>query len=164
WPTFYNSAKAAVGPNAYVILIDKSGRQLVNTFVPYGEAPAVTGDPETLRRILESKEPVISDLFVSLATKRPVYNVSIPITPNGGNVRYVLSLGQLTDDFVSVLQSQSRGPEWVTSFIDRQGTVLARSRDHGRFSGKPHASFAVDSKGNGNQVRRTTSLDGEDVL
>jgi len=111
WATFYNSAKAAVAPQAYVILIDTSGRQVVNTFVPYGEAPAVTGDPETLRRILESKEPVISDMFVSLVTKKPVYNVSIPIAPNGSNVRYVLSLGQLTDDFLPLLQSQNRRPE-----------------------------------------------------
>jgi len=113
-----------------------------------------TSDPETLRRILESKEAVISDLFVSLVTKKPVYNVSIPIALDGGNVRYVLSLGQLTDDFVPVLQSQRRGPEWVTSFIDRQGTVLARSRDYGRFSGKPHAGFAVDSKGRSSRSNR----------
>jgi two-component sensor histidine kinase len=164
WPTFYNSAKAAVAPKAYVILIDTSGRQLANTFVPYGEAPAVTGDPETLRRILESKEPVISDLFVSLVTKKPVYNVSIPIAPNGSNVRYVLSLGQLTDDFLPLLQSQSRGPEWVSSFIDRQGIVLARSKDHGRFRGKAHLGFAEDLKASDNQVRRSTSLDGDDVL
>ena len=164
WATFYDSAKAAVAPKAYVILIDTSGRQLVNTFVPYGDAPAVTGDPETLRRILESKEPVISDLFVSLVTKKPVYNVSIPITPNGSKVRYVLSLGQLTDDFVTVLQSQSRGPEWVTSFMDRRGIVLVRSRDHARFSGKAHPAFAEYSEAGRNQVRRTTSLDGDDVL
>ena len=164
WATFYGSAKAAVAPKAYVILIDTSGRQLVNTFVPYGEAPAVTGDPETLRRIVESKEPVISDLFVSLVTKKPVYNVSIPITPNGSNVRYILSMGQLTDDFLPLLQSQSRGPEWVSAFIDRQGLVLARSRDHARFTGKAHPAFLEDSKGVGNQVRRTTSLDGDDVL
>jgi len=164
WPTFYASAKAAVAPNAYVILIDTSGRQLVNTFVPYGEAPAVTGDPETLRRIVESKEPVISDLFVSLVTKKPVYNVSIPITPNGSNVRYVLSLGQLTDDFLPLLESQSRGPEWVSSLIDRQGIVLARTRDHARFTGKAHPGFLEDSKGNANPVRRTISLDGDDVL
>jgi two-component sensor histidine kinase len=164
WPAFYNSAKAAVAPKAYVILIDTSGRQLVNTFVPFGEAPAVTGDPDTLARILESKEPVISDLFVSLVTKKPVYNVSIPIAPNGSNVRYVLSLGQLTDDFLPLLQSQSRGPEWVSSFIDRQGIVLARSRDHAAFSGKVHQGFREDSQSIGHQVRRTTSLDGDDVL
>jgi two-component sensor histidine kinase len=164
WATFNNSAKAAVAPQAYVILIDTSGRQVVNTFVPYGEAPAVTGDPETLRRILESKEPVISDMFVSLVTKKPVYNVSIPIAPNGSNVRYVLSLGQLTDDFLPLLQSQNRRPEWVSAFIDRRGIVLARSKDHGRFSGLAHPGFAEDLKSSGNQVRRSTSLDGEDVL
>jgi two-component sensor histidine kinase len=101
---------------------------------------------------------------VSLVTKKPVYNVSIPIAPNGSNVRYVLSLGQLTDDFLPLLQSQSRGPEWVSSFIDRQGIVLARSKDHGRFSGKAHSGFAEDLKASDNQVRRSTSLDGDDVL
>ena len=164
WPTFYSAAKAAVGSKAYVILIDTSGSQLLNTFVPYGEAPALTGDPATVQRILESKEPVVSDLFVSLVTKKPVYNVSIPIAPNGTNIRYVLSLGQLTDDLLPLLQGQSLGPDWVTAIIDRKGVVLARSKNHERFSGKLHTGFAADAKGSGREIRRTASLEGEEVL
>ena len=164
WPAFYAAAKAAVGSKAYVILTDTSHRQVINTYVPYGEAPSLTGDPETVRRILESKGPVVSDLFVSLVTKKPVYNVSIPISPNGTNVQFVLSLGQLTEDLLPLSQAQSLGPEWVTSIIDRRGAVLARSRHHERYSGKPHPGFSTDAKGSGREVRRNVSLEGADVM
>src|SRR5262249_36629126 len=80
WPAFYSQARAAVGGKAYVILVDATSlAQIVNTYVAYGAAPLQTGDPETVHRMLESKDAVISDVFVSLVTKRPVYNVSIPI-------------------------------------------------------------------------------------
>jgi hypothetical protein len=73
WPTFYNEAKAGLQGRAYLVLVDASGRQLVNTYVPYGQQPAMTGDPETVRRILQTKVPVVSDFFVSLVVKKPVF-------------------------------------------------------------------------------------------
>jgi hypothetical protein len=68
WPTFYAQAKAALQGKAYSILIDRSLRQLVNTRVPYGKAPSITGDPETARRMLITKQPAVSDLFFSSAS------------------------------------------------------------------------------------------------
>ena len=44
WPTFYAQAKAALQGNGYIVLIDRSLRQIVNTYVPYEEAPPLTGD------------------------------------------------------------------------------------------------------------------------
>jgi hypothetical protein len=49
WPSFYVQAKGALQGNGYIILIDNSLRHIMNTYVPYGEAPALTGDPETAR-------------------------------------------------------------------------------------------------------------------
>ena len=46
WPAFYAQAKDSLRGRAYLVLIDGEGRQLINTYVPYGQAPAVTGDPE----------------------------------------------------------------------------------------------------------------------
>ena len=71
WPRFYDQAKAALTGRAYLVLVDAAGRQIINTYVPYGEAPAFTGDPETVKRIVESKGPVVSGLFVSLVVKSP---------------------------------------------------------------------------------------------
>jgi hypothetical protein len=106
WPTFYDQAKAGLQGRAYLVLVDSNGRQLVNTYVPYGQQPAKTGDPDTVRRIVQSEEPVVSNLFVSLVVNKPVFNVSIPILQDG-HVRYVMSLGLLPADLVALLTSQS---------------------------------------------------------
>jgi hypothetical protein len=52
WPRFYEQAKAALESRAYLVLVDATGRQIINTYVPYGEEPTYTGDPETLKRML----------------------------------------------------------------------------------------------------------------
>jgi PAS domain S-box-containing protein len=161
WPTFYNEAKAGLQGRAYLVLIDTRGRQLVNTYVPYGEQPAMTGDPETLRRITQSKGPVISNLFISLVVKKPVFNVSIPILQDS-QIRYVMSLGLLPDDLLALLAAQNLGPEWVTLIWDANGVILARSRDNARYLGQPLPQNMRER--NQRAVVRTTNLDGMDVL
>src|SRR5882724_6569875 len=79
WPAFHDQAKSSLRDKAYLVLVDAEGRQLVNTYVPYGEAPKLTGDPATLQRMRQSGRPVVSDLFSSLVVRQPVYNVSIPV-------------------------------------------------------------------------------------
>jgi PAS domain S-box-containing protein len=161
WPAFYKQAEAGLQGRAYLVLIDAKGRQLVNTFVPYGKQPAVTGDPETLRRILETRKPAVSNLFTSLVVKKPVFNISIPILQDN-KVRYVMSLGLLPDDVSALLDAQKLGPEWVTLIWDSNGVLLARSQDNLRFVGKrvPQNMREQDMRA----VVRTTNLDGVDVL
>lgn len=163
WPAFYGQAKAALQGRAYVVLIDGSLRQLVNTYVPYGLQPPRTGDPETARRMIATKRPDVSDVFVSLVTKTPVFNVNVPILKDG-EVRYILHLGQFTDDLVAIMKGQRQGPEWTTVILDRKGAVLARSRDHAKFVGKAYPQFAKDIKVADREVIRATNLDGESVL
>ena len=161
WRTFYDQAKSGLQGRAYLVLVDANGRQLINTYVPYGQQPAMTGDPETVRRILETKAPVVSNLFVSLAVKKPVFNVSIPITRNG-QIRYEMSLGLLPDDLLALLTSQKLGPEWVSIIWDAKGMILARSRDNPHYVGTP---LPQDMRGYDQRaVVRTTNLDGADVL
>ncbi len=161
WPAFYTQAKAALQGRAYLILVDASGRQLVNTYVPYGEQPPMTGDPETIKRMAEMKAPVVSNLFVSLVVKKPVYNVSIPIFDDG-RVRFVMSLGLLPADLASLVAGRDFGPEWVATIWDANGAILMRSRDTDRFVGKivPDQMQAHGQRA----VFRTTNLDNTDVL
>lgn len=161
WRTFYDQAKASLQGRAYIVLVDADGRQLVNTYVPYGEQPAMTGDPETIRRMAETKAPVVSNLFMSLVVKKPVFNVSIPILKDG-QLRYVLSLGLLPDNLLSLMASESLGPEWVTMIWDAKGIILARSRDNGRYVGE---QVPENLREHGRRtVVRTANLDGTDVL
>jgi PAS domain S-box-containing protein len=161
WRTFYDQANAGLQGRAYLVLVDSNGRQLVNTYVPYGKQPALTGDPETVRRMLQTKAPVVSNLFTSLVAKKPVFNVSIPILQEG-QVRYVMSLGLLPDDVLALLKSQKLASEWVTLIWDANGVLLARSRDNSRYVGTPlpRNMRGYDKRG----VVRTTNLDGADVL
>jgi two-component sensor histidine kinase len=161
WPTFYDQAKAGLQGRAYLVLVDADGRQLVNTYVSYGEQPAMTGDPETVRRMAKTKAPVVSNLFVSLVVKKPVFNVSIPILQDG-QLRYVMSLGLLPDDLLALLSSQKLGPKWVTKIWDTHGAILARSRDNARYVGMP---VPQNLREHGQRaIVRTTNFDGADVL
>ena len=84
--------------------------------MPYGEAPARTGDPATLRRMLQSRRPEVSDVFTSLVVKTWVFNLSIPILRNGA-VRYVMSIGLQPDDVRRILLDQALDPTWVSSVL-----------------------------------------------
>ena len=79
WPAFYRQAKESLQGRAYLVVVDIEGRQLVNTYVPFGQAPAMTGNPATLERMRETGRPVVSDLFTSLVVKQPVYSIAIPV-------------------------------------------------------------------------------------
>jgi two-component sensor histidine kinase/PAS domain-containing protein len=161
WAALYNQAKAALQGRAYIVLVDSSGRQLVNTYVPYGEQPQVTGDPETVRRMAETRAPVISNLFTSLVVKKPVYNVSIPILRDN-QVHFVLSLGLLPGDLTPLLADQGLGPQRVITIWDANSVILARSRDNERFVGM---TVPVPMRGRDQRsVFRTSNLDDTDVL
>jgi hypothetical protein len=136
WRTFYNQAKAGLQGRAYLVLTDAAGRQLVNTYLPYGHQPPITGDPETVRKIVQTGQPMVSNLFTSLAVNKPVFNVDIPVLQNG-QVRYVMSLGLLPDDLLARLTSEGLGSDWVTLVWDANGVVLARSRNNAQHVGKP---------------------------
>jgi len=81
WRTFYNQATAGLQGRAYLVLTDAKGRQLVNTYVPYGKQPAMTCDPETIHRISETKAPVVSNLFESLVVRKPVFHPGLTERP-----------------------------------------------------------------------------------
>jgi PAS domain S-box-containing protein len=136
WRTFHAQATASLVGRNYLVLVAADGRQLVNTYVPYGQAPPVTGDPATLEAVRRTIKPVVSDLFTSLVTRGPVYNISIPIVLDG-QLRYVMSLGLLPQDLLALLQDQHLEPGWTTTIWDRSGLVMASSRDHGKWVGKP---------------------------
>jgi len=122
-------------------LQDAKGRQIINTYVPFGEAPEFTGNPESVQQILTTKAPAVSDLFTSLAVKRPVYNISIPIQ-KGDDIHYILSLGLLPEILAQILRDQQFDATWVSTIWDRKGILMARSRDHERLLGT-HAEVRV---------------------
>ena len=89
---FHAQATAALSGSPFgLILIDPPNQQLVNTLVPYGTPLPRSGDPETQARVLKSKQPGVSNLFLGALLKRPFLNVDVPVLVDG-EVRYILVL------------------------------------------------------------------------
>jgi PAS domain S-box-containing protein len=161
WPAFYKQAKDSLRDRAYIVLVTADGRQLINTYVPYGEEPKVTGDPATLQKMLQTNRPVVSDLFTSLVVRRPVYNISIPVL-RGNEVRYIMSLGLLPEDLRDLLKSQSLPPNWSAAIWDGKGVIMARTRDQARLLGTTVPRHLMELPPE--KVVRTTNIDGEEAL
>jgi PAS domain S-box-containing protein len=142
WPAFHAQAKASLQGKPYLVLLvllDDHGRQIVNTYMPYGQAPPTSGDPEILHAAQRTKSPVVSDLFISQVAKVPVYAVSLPILRDG-EVRYVLGLGLQSDSLQELVETQSLQPQFQATIWDSKGIVVAGSRERRGLIGQPVAA------------------------
>jgi signal transduction histidine kinase/CheY-like chemotaxis protein len=123
-----------------VTLLSPSGEQLVNTFHPWGQKLPVTTDPESLRRVVETREPAVGNLRSNRPGVALSFVVRIPVV-RGGALRYVLSAilapQSLTDIVASELPPEE---EWTRTIVDREGTIVAHTRNPERYVGHPSAA------------------------
>lgn len=128
---FYHEAKrvAATHPDWLTInLSDPSGRQLFNLNRPFGDVLPSIGHLEDVRRTLATEEPAVSNLFSGLVLKVPTVGFTVPVKRNG-LLRYVLG-ARLDVRGLSALLSQGKlPPTWTAEIIDRNGVIIARTRD-----------------------------------
>ncbi|CAN5822823.1 hypothetical protein BH11PSE3_BH11PSE3_39990 [soil metagenome] len=161
WPAFYEQVKVSLRGRAFLVLVDAQGRQVINTYVPYGAAPPMTSNSDTLRRIQQTRRPAVSDLFTSQVVKQPIYTISLPIL-RGDEVRFIMNLALVPEDLRLLLQSQGLPPQWAAIIWDTKGLVMAHTQDHARTLGKAvPPGLAAQSPG---RAMRTLGMDGEAVL
>ena len=97
WPAFHAQAREGLRGRGFLVLIDVEGRQVLNTSVPYGTEPRATGDLQTYERALQGGQPIVSDLFVGVVSRHPVFNVALPVRRDGP-VRWVMDRGRVIRD------------------------------------------------------------------
>jgi hypothetical protein len=56
----------------------------------------------TVRRAFETAQPVYSDLFIGLVSRRPILSIDVPVLRHG-HVVYVLAMGLLPEVFTRLL-------------------------------------------------------------
>jgi signal transduction histidine kinase/CheY-like chemotaxis protein len=162
---FYEHAtRVAPTPETTVILADLQGRQLLNTRVARG-APLPVRRFSNLGELMRrhgSDKVLISDLFMAPVGKRQDFSIQVPVRI--GPETYVLIMGINASTLQRLFVSQHFPREWIASIVDRNGVVVARSRDPDRWVGKPmsesmHARIRANNEG----VYQSRSLDGIDV-
>jgi PAS domain S-box-containing protein len=125
-----------------VALVDPSGRQALNLMHPLGSALPSLAALEAFQRTLETREPQISDLVVDPTTARRVIAVTLPLLRDGA-VRRVLIAFLTPDGFASTLAAAQIAGGHVATIVDRNGIVVATTRDQEQWVGKPAAALVA---------------------
>jgi signal transduction histidine kinase len=142
---FYANAKSlAPSPESVIILHDLSGRQLLNTRVPLG-SPLPARRTSNIGELMDkhgAERPLVSDLFMAQLGQIHNFTIQVPVR-TGGQIRSFLSMGVDARSLQELMEQQRLPAEWQASIIDRQGRVVARSRDAEQFRGRPVSELAM---------------------
>lgn len=141
-----------------VWLVDRDGRQLFNSLRPYGAELPSMKDLGFVQEALASGRPAVSGLEHGRLTNQPYVGIAVPVDPEPA-VRYVLVAG-LRPKALSALIAPGATPrvEGIATIVDRDGRVLARSRDSERWIGQrvPPDRLAAARGGAGSLFRGRT--------
>lgn len=134
---FYDHARRIAPPEySVVVLMDLSGKQLLNTRVTFGASlPKSSSNLPALRARYGSMQTVVSDLFFAPVGKRYDFAIQIPVIRDN-QVQYYLAMGVAVDRLRPLLDSMNLPEGWLVSVTDRNGTVVARSSTPGKFVGQ----------------------------
>lgn len=164
--SFYAFAKNnAPTRDTTIILFDKTGRQLINTRAPFGASlPAQRAS--TMQALMERHgvmSPLVSDVFFAPLGKRFDFSIQVPYMERG-EPRYFVAMGLNAASLQQLLLQQNLPPTWLSVIVDRNGVLVARSRDPEKFVGQPadthlQQKFAAQISG----VTASTTLDGVPV-
>lgn len=132
YAAFHAQATASLkGERGWIALVRRDGTQLINTLAPPGTLLDPVRNTDTLARVLQSGEPADSDLFVSRLSNHDVITVFYPV----GHDDLVLS-GALPVDYLSDVLRANLPPERIAALYDREGRMIARSRNPAETVGK----------------------------
>jgi PAS domain S-box-containing protein len=150
---FYEQARAMQRQQkVHISLRDTAGQVLLSTRVPFGTAVIV---PDALaeadREVLRSGRSKVTDVFTSVSSSRPVFQIVAAPVPVRGTPTYVLGASIDPDYLAEVFRRESLPPGWTGSLVDSKSIVVARTQDAATYVGRPASadfrSHAVEHAG-----------------
>ncbi len=150
-------------PGAWVV-VEEAGRQVVNTRLPPGSRLPEVANQDHWRG-LEPGQVRVSNLFRGLVAQNPHVSVETVIRDPDGALRQVAII-MPADRVSQALADQGLPPAWIGAILDRNGTLVARSRDPERFVGQPATTDNVARvrAGVAQGVFESVSLDGVETV
>jgi signal transduction histidine kinase len=165
---FYGDMKGALAAHSRawqnLTLVDASGQQLINLRRPFGSPLPRTGNPEAIEHVRQSKEAAIANLSPGPVTGAPGIVVHVPVLKDG-RVKYFLNVVFYPAPLTDLLLQQQLSSDWIATIIDRNHIMVARTRDVGKFLGKPASStFAAQAGQSREATWRETTIEGTAVV
>ncbi len=140
------------------------GQHVMNTRIPDGQPLPNTGPPLEHAPSLAQGRTHFSNLISGAVQPSPVLSVTVPILRNDTFV-YALSLVLQPQAFNDLLSEQRLMDQWVISILDREGTVVARSRNSEKFIGVKATSAMLHAMSvRDRDVIDSLSLDGDRMI
>src|SRR3546814_13719 len=122
-----------------VQLVDARTFRVVVETAQSGPSPAP--DEALVRKVVEQGEVEVSDLHAEQGGMPPYVALAVPVIPRD-SLDYVLVATIDVTAISAVLATEAMDPEWMLGLIDRNRTVLARSRFAPAYVGSPAAPSA----------------------
>ncbi|MBL0404103.1 PAS domain-containing protein [Microvirga aerilata] len=116
------------GSSTWIGLFSPDGQSLLSTALPYGTPLPRSTRGETFQRIARTRQVELSGLIKGAFTGQPLLVIEHPVIQNG-EVRYVMGLGMGTDALQALTRELQVPDSWIATMLDRDGKVVARSRD-----------------------------------
>jgi two-component system, NarL family, sensor histidine kinase UhpB len=117
--------------------------QVFNTRFPFG-APIPQNVPfppgVAAQAALLGGKPALSDVFFGPRVKQHIVIDCVPVR-DAGAVEYALCGNLSLEVFAETLRRSRREDDWIITVVDRNGVIVARSKDNDKFGGKPAASL-----------------------
>jgi len=159
---FHGEASRLVAgtPNT-IVLTTAEGRQLINTRIAWGHplpgADGFTDGIDTTRRLL------VSNLYVGPVNGAPSFAVRVPVTVLGKPM--YLGYGSPVSEMQQIFRQQPLPEGWLGVVLDRNGRVIARTRDPEKRVGQQASPNMLNAlRGGDRGVVEARTLDGESVV
>jgi PAS domain S-box-containing protein len=151
------------GDNYAVVVRDTAGQQVANTRLPWASPLPKGANLPIDQQVIATRQPVIQDLFTGAAAGRPIISIRVPVLKDG-IVTHVLSMAVEPRRIAEILLAQNLPASWVATVIDRADRVVARSRQHDAFVGKPAPDGFLRAAREADGIWEGHNLEGTEVL
>jgi two-component sensor histidine kinase len=147
-----------------IVVADRSGRQVFNSGIAEGAPLATKTDLESVRIVFETGRPYVSNVFVGVVARRPIFTINLPVF-RGPEVIYDLSFNPPLERFLDMIDDQRLPADWVISIFDREAKHVARRpRLTGEGLSRAAPSLTEQLARSNEGIAATVSLEGTSLL
>ena len=141
-----------------VVLADAAGDVRLVSTQPLGRSAGRSlADHDYFRELVATQKPVFSELILDRSAQQsPIIAMAVPVV-RVGELRYVLGAALDLNALSQFMTAHTLPPDWTATILDKNGTVLARSREPETWFGRPANSALRTTPGG---IVFTTGDDG----
>ncbi len=125
---FHNRTQSALRSGSmYMLVVDRAGKQLLNTRVPFDTPLGNTSDLRSLRTAIDSRRVEVSDVFFGQTSQHWVFNMTLPLRSGLASGAAALILTQNVDELGRLVSDDGLPAEWSAALIDASGHLIVSS-------------------------------------